>query len=193
MVERSIQLPVVDGLTLPEPVRDLLRPDEILVDARGVERRLPRWFFEIGGREAGESELAPDFLVREFLVTDVREARGLHRYPRYVPCAITLLAASLSVLRQRWGTHVFIAANGGYRSPAHALTEAASAHCWGTAANIYRVGDTYLESVESIERFAGEVRQILPGAYVRTDSTAADDHLHLDLGYVNVVPREALE
>ena len=37
---------------------------------------------------------------------------------------------------------------------AHARTGGASPHCWGTAANIYRIGDTYLDSPETIERYA---------------------------------------
>jgi hypothetical protein len=194
MVERALDLPVVDGLTLPENLRAVLRPGEEVTDGAGTERRLPRHFFEIASGEQAAVSLAPGFELREFLVTDLREAALLATYPRYVPCAVTLLAQALSVLRSRWETYVFIAANGGYRSPAHALSHARSTHCWGTAANIYRVGDTFLESAEEIERFARDVRELLPGAYVRaygSERGCADDHLHIDLGYAELTPHEA--
>ena len=193
MVDRAIQLPVVDGLTLPPGVRDVLRPGEEVREGSVRGRRLPRYFFEIASREAAAVELAPSFELREFLVRDVRESPALGEYPRYVPCAISLLAYSLAIMRQRWGTYVFIAANGGYRSPAHALGHGGSAHCWGTAANIYRVGDTFLETQEAIEQFARDVRETLPGVYVRPYGSGkgyADDHLHVDLGFVEAAPHE---
>jgi hypothetical protein len=59
---------------------------------------------------------------------------------------------------------------------------------------VYRVGDTYLDSQETIARYAAIVREVLPTAWTRPLGPAAaytDDHLHLDLGYVVSVPREA--
>ena len=58
------------------------------------------------------------------------------------------------------GTFVHVSANGGYRSPSHALTRNASTHCWGTAVNIYRIGDTFLDDRASIERYAGVAREV---------------------------------
>lgn len=192
MLERPLPLRVVDGLTLPEPVRAALRPGETLTDEAGRLQRLPRWFYEVPTRKGADSlAVAPEFRLRELIETDVHEAEALRGYPRYVPCAITLLAAHLGLLRQRLGTYVFIAANGGYRSPGHALTREASAHCWGTAANIYRIGDDYLDTRETIERYAEVVREVLPGVWIRPYGYArgyADDHLHLDLGYTTLVP-----
>ena len=192
---RALGLKVVDGLQLSEALRAVLRPGELVPDERGQLRRLPRFFYEVGTRKkADEVELAPGFRLREFVHTDVREAEPLRGYPRYVPCAVTLLAAALSVFRQAVGTYVHVAANGGYRSPGHALTEAASTHGWGTAANVYRVGDDALDTRETIEKYAAVVQEVLPGAWVRPYGHAhgyADDHLHLDFGYAVVVPRGA--
>jgi len=65
--------------------------------------------------------------------------------------------------------------------------------CLGTAANIYRIGDTYLDNRSAIERFSLIARQTLPGIWTRpygTPTGYAEDHLHLDLGYVLSVPRD---
>jgi hypothetical protein len=50
---------------------------------------------------------------------------------------------------------VFISANGGYRSPAHQIGGAKSSSCVvGQAANIYRIGDTFLRPTRrSIEKY----------------------------------------
>ncbi len=192
---QRLGLKLVDGLALSEPLRAALRPGEVLVDAKGRGRRLPRFFYEVGSREkAHELELAPGFHLIELIRTDVREAAVLHGYPRYVPCAITVLAAHLAVFREHVGTYVHVAANGGYRSPAHALTDGASLHCWGTAANIFRVGDDRLDTQDTIERYADRARAALPAVWVRPYGHApglADDHLHLDFGYTVTVPRDA--
>ena len=90
----------------------------------------------------------------------MREAPLLHGFPRYVPCALVLLAGALSIFRDRVGTLVHVAANGGYRSPAHGRSRAASAHCWGTAANIYRVGDELLDRPEVIEALKEHARVV---------------------------------
>ena len=194
---RQARLPlrVVDGLKLPEPYRQALKPGSLIVDEEGRARRLPRFFYEVGSyRVATEVQLAPNFHLHELIEIDVREAAVLRRFPRYVPCAVALLAATLSVLRDRVGSLVYVAANGGYRSPSHQRSRAASTHCWGTAANIYRIGDDYLDSREAIEKYAAVVLQLLPHVWVRPwghGPGLSDDHLHLDLGYVTVVPREA--
>lgn len=191
---QRLGLRLVDGAVLGAPVREALRPGEVLVDEAGRPRRLPRYFYEVGSAKAAEVMLAPGFHLNEFLRTDVREAEVLRRYPRYVPCAVTVLAAALAVFRQHVDTYVFVAANGGYRSPAHALTRAASTHCWGTAANIYRVGDEFLDTQDAIERYAALAREVLPAAWIRPYGHApgfADDHLHLDLGYTISVPHES--
>ena len=188
-------LKLVDATTLGDDLRAALRPDELLEDEAGRPRRLPRYFYEVGSKKKAEDvELAPGFHLIEFLRTDVREAEPLRGWPRYVPCAVVHLTAALAVFRQRVDTYVHVAANGGYRSPGHALTRHASPHCWGTAANLYRVGDDLLDSEETIERYAEIVRDVLPGAWVRPYGHApglADDHLHLDLGYTLAVPHDA--
>jgi hypothetical protein len=111
-----------------------------------------------------------------------------------VPCAVTLLALALEHFRDAVGEPVHIAANGGYRSPGHQLTHDASTHCWGTAVNIYRVGNEYLDTRERIERYGALAQQSVRAVWIRPfgeDRGLADDHLHLDLGYVVSVPHEA--
>ena len=190
----ALPLPLVDGMRLPAPVRDALRPGEVLVDRRGVKRRLPRWFYEVDSwNVALQIKLAPNFTLWEFLGIDVRESPQLRSFPRYVPCAVTALAAHLEVFRAAVGTYVHIAANGGYRSPTHRLTRHASLHSWGTAANIYRIGDTWIDSEDAIRHFSAVARSVLPAAWVRPYGPAdgeADDHLHIDIGYTVLEPSE---
>jgi hypothetical protein len=187
-------LRVVDGRRLEKPMRDALRPDAVLCDRRGRARRLPCYFYEIPSWEAArQTRVAPHFHLWEFIHTDVREAPPLRTFPRYVPCAVTLLAACLEQFRDAVGTYVHIAANGGYRSPRHRLTCHASTHAWGTAANVYRVGDTFVDTRDAIERYAEVARAAIPGVWARPyghGADLADDHLHLDLGYVVAVPRD---
>ena len=193
--QRALPLKMVDGLTLSQDYRTVLRPGELVTDDRGLTRRLPRFFYEVASwQHAHDIMLAPSFGLYEFINTDVREAKVLRGFPRYVPCAVTLLAAHLAVLRAEVGTFVHVAANGGYRSPAHARSRGASVHHWGTAVDIYRIGDDYMDGREMIERYADLVREILPTVWVRPyghGSGFVDDHLHLDLGFVVQVPHEA--
>lgn len=194
MAERtSFPLRVVDALELPRELRRLLRPAELMDGRDGRRRRLPRWFFEVPSWEAAlETDLAPHFKVWEFLNVDVREhpQQRLH-WPRYLPLAVGLLAAALEVFRREVDTYVHIAANGGYRSPRHRLTEFASPHCWGTAANIYRVGDDWLDDEKTITKYSRLARRLSPAFWARPFGHGVgetDDHLHLDLGYTVVAP-----
>jgi hypothetical protein len=91
---------------------------------------------------------------------------------------------------------VFIAANGGYRSPAHQIGGAKSIHAWGTAANIYRIGDTFLTDARSIEKYGAIAASLSPAVCVRpfgSEPGETNDHLHIDLGFVTVTPRECSE
>lgn len=192
---RSLPLRIVDGLELADKYRQVLRPAALVADRQGRLRRLPRFFYEIDSRQtASETNLAAHFAISEFIEVDVREAAALRAFPRYVPCAVTLLAAQLELFRQQVSAPVRIAANGGYRSPGHALFTHASTHAWGTAVNIYKIGDELLDEQEKIERYAGIATKLLPGIWSRPyghNLGYADDHLHLDLGYVTVTPRDA--
>lgn len=188
-------LPIVDAHELPPDVRSVLRPGEVLRDGDGIDHVLPRWFYEVDSWETAlDTVVAPHFMLWEFMTIDVREAeRFRQRFPRYVPCAVALLASALEVFRDAVGTYVHIAANGGYRTPAHRLTRRASRHCWGSAANIYRVGDDWLDARETIEKYAAIARNVLPAVWIRPyghEDGMADDHLHLDLGYVAVRPTQ---
>jgi hypothetical protein len=183
----ALPLPVVLAGDLPREVRQVLRPGEALHDRSGAARILPSSFLRVDSWSlAVETRLTPHFTLSELMAVDVREAATVRSFPRYVPCAIVLLAAALELFRLEAGTYVHVAANGGYRSPGHALSRHASRHCWGTAANIYRIGDTYLDSPEEIAKYAAMARRVIPGVWVRPfgqEDGEADDHLHIDIGY----------
>src|SRR5918998_4761548 len=135
MVEnRPPTLRVVDACELGESYRSLLRPGEILADREGRARRLPRFFYEVDTwQTALDVKLTSHFSLWEFINIDLREAEPLRIFPRYVPCAVALTAAYLELFREKVGTYVHVAANGGYRSPAPAATTSASTHNWATA------------------------------------------------------------
>ena len=192
-----LPLRVVDGRELPATHRSLLRPGEALRTRDGEVHALPRFFYEVASWQAAlDAELTPHFGLWEFMEVDVREPPPLRVFPRYVPCAVTTIAAALEVMRLDVGAQVRVAANGGYRSPAHEGSRSGSAHCWGTAANIYRIGTDMLDTQDRIERYAAVVRRLLPFAWIRpygSDRGYADDHLHVDLGYLTAVPQGASE
>lgn len=192
----NLPLRLVDGLQLSADLRAALRPGEVLVDRTGRERQLPRWFYEVDSwRTARGLGLTPNFSLWELIGVDVREAPLQRTFPRYVPTAVTALAAHLEVFRQAAGTYVHIAGNGGYRSPAHRLSRFASRHCWATAANIYRIGDRVLDDRESLGKYASLARSVLPACWIRPYGQRdgeADDHLHIDLGYLLLEPTEVL-
>ena len=190
---RNFPLAIVDGLRLDKTLRDALLPGRIVFDADGNARQLPRYFYEIPSwNDAMRVELSTNFGLWEFIQTDIREAASLRGFPRYVPCAVTLLAAALQRFRDAVSTFVHVAANGGYRSPRHTLSMNATPHCWASAVNIYRVGDVLLDNRESIERYAALARLVLPGVWTRPFGTShgqTDDHLHIDFGFVLSMPR----
>lgn len=192
-----LPLPVVDALDLDPDRRAALRPGGLLRDRGGRAHRLPRFFYEVESWDAARAtRVAEHFTLHELMVVDVREAAVLRRFPRYVPCAAVLLAAHLELLRRAAGTLVWIAANGGYRSPSHALTDHASPHCWGTAANVYRIGDEHVDTQAAIERWGETATRVAPALWARPwghERGFADDHLHLDIGYARLTPRDADE
>jgi hypothetical protein len=188
----------VNGLNLPEEYRALLRPGEAESDSQGRIHHLPRFFYEIySWQEAHDIRLAPHFTLAELMLVDCREARPLlSQFPHYVPCAIGLLAMVLENFRREVDAPVFISANGGYRSPAHQIGSGKSIHCWGTAANIYRIGDTFLASAKSIEKYGAIAASLSPVVVVRRFGFRhgeTDDHLHIDLGFLTLTPRGCSE
>jgi hypothetical protein len=188
----------IDGLRLAEEYRALLQPGESETDANGTVHRLPRFFYEIASwEEAHEIRPAPHFTLAELVLVDGREARLLlSQFPHYVPCAILLLARFLEDFRREVDAPVFISANGGYRSPAHQIGGAKSIHAWGTAANIYRVGDTFLSDAKSIGKYGAIAASLSPAVFVRPfgrEKGQTSDHLHIDLGYARLTPRECSE
>jgi hypothetical protein len=197
-VEAAQGLKVVDAFDLDDEVRSILKPGEMVRDAHGRRHRLPRYFYEIASHEAAMgTQLTPHFGLNELILNDLKEAPRLQQYPRYVPCAIRILAFYLEQFRAACGASVHVAVNGGYRSPSHKLSIDATPHMWGTAADIYRIGGTILKTKDLIEKYnaiAEDVSDdisVLP--YGPTLGKNADDHLHFDLGYLTHIPREISE
>ncbi|MEY2584477.1 MAG: hypothetical protein QOD80_503 [Verrucomicrobiota bacterium] len=188
------ELRAVDGLTLSAAHRAALRPGEAVTAENGALHRLPRFFFEVPSWEEAHSlRVATHFALSELITVDSREADLLLRaFPHYVPCAILALARYLEDFRREVEAPVFVSANGGYRSPSHLINRGVSLHNWGTAADIYRVGDTYLNDEKSITRYAGIAASLGTEVFVRPYKEG-DDHLQVDLGYLTLVPRQCSE
>jgi hypothetical protein len=156
-------------------------------------RRLPRYFYAVESWEAAKARrLTEHFTLAELMSVDFREApRLLREFPHFVPCAVVVLARYLEEFRRRAEGPVFVSINGGYRSPTHRLHTAATPHAWASGADIYRVGDTWLDSAKSVERYAKLAEGIGPEVHVRpfgNEAGEADDHLHLDLGFLTLEP-----
>jgi hypothetical protein len=188
----------IDGLDLAPEHRALLQPGEAKQDSHGNVHHLPRFFYEIASwDEARDIRLTPHFTVAELMTVDCREADLLLReFPHYVPCAILLLARFLEDFRREVDGPVFVSANGGYRSPAHQIGQGKSVHAWATAADIYRIADTFLDDAKSIERYGAIAASLSPAVFVRpfgSDLGETDDHLHLDIGFVTLTPRGCSE
>lgn len=191
-------LKVVDAFDLDDELRSILKPGEMVRDASGRRHRLPRYFYEIPSHEmASTTRLTTHFSLNEFILTDLKEAARLQQYPRYVPCAVRILAFYLEAFREKAGASVHVAVNGGYRSPSHKLAINASPHMWGTAADVFRIGTTILRTQDSINKYneiaedVSDEIHVLPYGHATGDN--ADDHVHLDLGYITLVPREISE
>ena len=192
------RLKVVDAFDLDDELRGFLKPGEMLRDSEGRRHRLPRYFYEVPSHEmAMRTRLTPHFGLNEFILTDLREASRLHDYPRYVPCAVRILAFYLEQFRAACGASVHVAVNGGYRSPAHKLSMHATPHMWGTAADIFRIGTTILKTKEAIEKYNAIAEDLSDDAnvlpYGHVTGINADDHVHIDLGYLTLIPREISE
>ena len=188
------ELRPVDGLTLSPEHRAALRPGEAVTDENGKVHHFPRFFFEVPSWEEAHSlRVAAHFALSELITVDSREADLLLRtFPHYVPCAILALARYLEDLRREVDAPVFISANGGYRSPAHRSNKIPCLHSWGTAADIYRIGDTYLDDEKSITRYGNIAASLGAEVFVRSYEPG-DDHLQVDLGFLTLVPRECSE
>jgi hypothetical protein len=188
------ELRAVDGLTLSSEHRAALRPGEAVADETGKVHHLPRFFFEVPSWEEAHSlRVASHFAMSELITVDSREADLLLRtFPHYVPCAILALARYLEDFRREVDAPVFVSANGGYRSPAHRANKAPSLHSWGTAADIYRIGDTYLDDEKTIARYGRIAASLGAEVFVRS-AKPGGDHLQVDLGYLTLVPRECSE
>lgn len=166
-------------------------------DPQGRRHRLPRYFYEVPSHtEAREIRLTPHFGMNEFTQVDLKEAPRLQHYPRYVPCAIRLLAFYLQRFRDTVGGMIHVSVNGGYRSPGHKMAIAGSPHMWGTSADIYRIGTTILNTQEAIEKYNRLAEDLSDDLYLMPyghELGTVDDHIHIDLGYITLVPREINE
>jgi hypothetical protein len=198
-MSESQQIKVVDAFDLDDELRALLKPGEMLRDEQGRRHRLPRYFYEIPTHEdATQIRLTPHFGINEFILVDLKESPRLQQFPRYVPCAVRMLAFFLEQFRSAAGGSVHIAVNGGYRSPAHKMSFDATPHMWGTAADIYRIGGSnILRTKELIDRFNDVAEELSDDVMVmphgHETGKSVDDHVHIDLGYLIVIPREISE
>ena len=189
---------VVDAFDLDDELRSLLKPGEMVRDAQGRRHKLPRYFYEVPSHEAAVSiRLTPHFGLNEFILVDLRESERLQQFPRFIPCAVRVLAFYLEQFRSGAGASVHVAVNGGYRSPAHKMSLHATPHMWGTAADVYRIGTTILKTKEAVEKYNDVAEEVSDDVHVypygHVTGSTADDHVHLDLGYITVVPREISE
>lgn len=195
--EAESGLKIVDAFDLDAELRALFRPGELVEGIAGQYHHLPRYFYEIPSHEAArEIRLTPHFGLNELLLVDLKEAARVRAFPRYVPCAIRMMAFYLERVREAVGAPVHLAVNGGYRSPAHKLSVAATPHMWGTAADVFRIGTVLLRDRASIETYNRVIEDLTDDLYVMPyghEIGRTDDHIHLDLGYVSVVPREISE
>ena len=68
----------------------------MLDDRAGRTYRLPTYFYEIPSWKAAlEVQITTNFGLWELIDVDSREPEIVRTFPRYVPCAITLLAGQL--------------------------------------------------------------------------------------------------
>src|SRR5207237_7596002 len=111
---------VAGACDLAAESRSLLRPHEVAEYKQGRQHLLPRYFYEVPSHEAArEIRLTHYFGLNEFLLVDLKESQRLREYPRYVPCAVRLLAFYLERLRDAVAAPLHIAVNGGYGSASH--------------------------------------------------------------------------
>jgi hypothetical protein len=89
-----LSLPVIDARELDKTRRATLRPGEPFHDRDGCARQLPKHFYQVDSwLTARDTRVTEHFTLSEFMGVDVREARSVRLFPRYIPCAVTLLAA----------------------------------------------------------------------------------------------------
>ena len=198
MSEEKQTIKVVDAFDLDDELRSLLKPGEMVRDGQGHRHRLPRYFYEVPSHDTAKTiRLTQHFGLNEFILVDLREAPRLQQFPTYIPCAVRILAFFLEQFRAVVGASVHVAVNGGYRSPSHRMALNGTPHMWGTAADIYRIGNTIVKTKETIEKYNDVAEDlsddvaVMPYGHVTGEN--ADDHVHIDLGYVTVVPREISE
>ena len=189
-------LPIVDGLELDAPVRSLLMPGVPVRDSHARLRRLPRFFYAVESWNVA-LETQADAAFRDVGVHGRRSVRAgaaapvsratcrapSRRSPRISRCCASRSARRFTspptadIDRRRTAS----------RSPG-------SPHCWGTAANIYRIGDRVSRRARRDRKVRGARDRSAAGAAraaVRAGPGCVDDHVHLDLGYVTAVPADA--
>ncbi len=171
-------------------MRSLLRPGEMVRDAAGTAASPSALLLRssLATRRRRRSSLTPHFASTSSSSSTSRRRSRLQDYPRYVPCAVRILAFYLERFREAFGASLHIAVNGGYRSPAHKLYAPASlAHVGNRRPTSTAIGTSILNDQESDRAATGkrprrsaDELNVLPYGH---DVGKADDHLHFDLGY----------
>ena len=172
------------------------RPNEPL--SSGI--KLPRYYFAINSTDDFSRQLAPNFELRELLSSE----RDSLTFPYYIPIAIIRLAEAAQALRAKLGNQPISLSNA-YRSPFHPFYQGnninrVSAHRFGTALDITKVGDNPINSdadhnlvygaafdngLTSIgARPSGRSSLGFEFAESRAQMGGTVTHAHLDMGYI---------
>src|SRR5437016_5238443 len=103
-MSESESIKVVDAFDLDDELRSFLKPGEMVRDADNRRHRLPRYFYEVPSHDAAVNiRFTPHFALNEFVLVDLRETPRLQEFPRYIPCAVRVLAFYLEQLRAAGG------------------------------------------------------------------------------------------
>ncbi len=94
---------VADGCDLSPALQTVLLPGQQVEDEEGRKKTLPRFFLRIDSAEQASTALTPHFRLSELIRSDLKEHETLRQDPRYVPCAVRILAAYLERFRELCG------------------------------------------------------------------------------------------
>jgi hypothetical protein len=140
---------------------------------------------------------APHFTLAELMLVDCREARVLLKPVSRItcPCAILLLARFLEDFRREVDTPVFISATAGTARRRIKLA-ARKAFMRGARRQISTGSATLFFPMQSPLESMARSRHHLVRLFLFDfghEKGQTSDHLHIDLGFVSLTPRECSE
>jgi hypothetical protein len=123
MPRPSLPLQLVDGTAAGrESTAPRLRPGELVPDREGRLRRLPRYFYEVPSWDAAlETSALPTSRCGSSSTWTCARPAAAHLGRATCPARSRCWPRTWRCCAAEVGTYVHVAANGGYRSPAHAL------------------------------------------------------------------------